>query len=61
MQTFSSPCVAMTIAIGNPLGQERTVTNRIVSAIGRTIDDSGNPYAISGAIQSEAPHKRSQS
>jgi 2-alkenal reductase len=44
----------MTIAIGNPLGQERTVTNGIVSAIGRTIDEPGNPYAIGGAIQTDA-------
>jgi len=50
----------MTIAIGNPLGQERTVTNGIVSAIGRTIDEAGNPYAIGGAIQSDAPHERSE-
>jgi S1-C subfamily serine protease len=44
----------MTIAIGNPLGQERTVTNGIVSAIGRTIDEPGNSYAIGGAIQTDA-------
>lgn len=44
----------MVIAIGNPLGQERTVTNGIVSAIGRTINEPQNPYAIGGAIQTDA-------
>lgn len=42
------------IAIGNPLGQDRTVTTGIVSAIGRTISDPGNQYAIGGAIQTDA-------
>src|SRR6266496_3841307 len=54
-----------TIAIGNPLGQDRTVTTGIVSAIGRTIDESdqsqqsqqdqqGPHYSIGGAIQTDA-------
>src|SRR5262249_8684916 len=54
-----------TIAIGNPLGQDRTVTTGIVSAIGSTIDESGASqqnqqsqpgpsYAIGGAIQTDA-------
>jgi S1-C subfamily serine protease len=54
-----------TIAIGNPLGQDRTVTTGIVSAIGRTIDESGASqqnqqgqpgpsYSIGGAIQTDA-------
>ena len=43
-----------TIAIGNPLGQERTVTTGIVSALGRTISEEQNTYAIGGAIQTDA-------
>jgi 2-alkenal reductase len=43
-----------TIAIGNPLGQNRTVTTGIVSAIGRTIRDPNSPYQIGGAIQTDA-------
>ncbi|MCU0491747.1 MAG: trypsin-like peptidase domain-containing protein [Chloroflexaceae bacterium] len=44
----------MTIAIGNPLGQERTVTDGIVSALGRTIEEPGSQYVIGGAIQTDA-------
>jgi 2-alkenal reductase len=45
----------MTIAIGNPLGQDRTVTTGIVSAIGRTIaEDTNTNYRIGGAIQTDA-------
>jgi len=43
-----------TIAIGNPLGQERTVTTGIVSALGRTISEGQSNYAIGGAIQTDA-------
>lgn len=43
-----------TIAIGNPLGQERTVTNGIVSAVNRTIEEEAGGYAIGGAIQTDA-------
>ncbi len=43
-----------TIAIGNPLGQERTVTNGIVSAVNRTIEEEQGGYAIGGAIQTDA-------
>ncbi len=51
-----------TIAIGNPLGQDRTVTTGIVSALGRTIDESssqqcrqqGGCFSIGGAIQTDA-------
>lgn len=42
------------IAIGNPLGQDRTVTTGIISAIGRTIPDPERVYAIGGAIQTDA-------
>ncbi|MDP9309384.1 MAG: trypsin-like peptidase domain-containing protein [Chloroflexota bacterium] len=44
----------VTIAIGNPLGQERTVTNGIVSAVNRTIEEEAGGYAIGGAIQTDA-------
>jgi 2-alkenal reductase len=46
-----------TIAIGNPMGQDRTVTTGIVSAIGRTINENENQqggYRIGGAIQTDA-------
>lgn len=42
-----------TIAIGNPLGQDRTVTTGIISALGRTIEE-GSGYSIGGAIQTDA-------
>ncbi len=48
----------LTVAIGNPLGKDRTVTTGIISAIGRTIDESAETsapsYAIGGAIQTDA-------
>jgi len=46
-----------TIAIGNPLAQDRTVTTGIVSAIGRTIDENEQNqggYRIGGAVQTDA-------
>lgn len=43
-----------TIAIGNPLGQDRTVTTGIVSALGRTISENQGGYSIGGAIQTDA-------
>lgn len=44
-----------TIAIGNPLGQNRTVTTGIVSALGRTISEPNlSRYSIGGAIQTDA-------
>lgn len=44
------------IAIGNPLGQDRTVTSGIVSAIGRTLREQEMPgsYSIGGIIQTDA-------
>jgi putative serine protease PepD len=41
------------VAIGSPFGLPETVTNGIVSALGRTIS-SDNSYSISGAIQTDA-------
>jgi S1-C subfamily serine protease len=43
-----------TIAIGNPLDQDRTVTTGIISAIGRTITEDQTGYSIGGAIQTDA-------
>jgi S1-C subfamily serine protease len=43
-----------TIAIGNPLDQDRTVTTGIVSALGRTITEQDTGYSIGGAIQTDA-------
>jgi S1-C subfamily serine protease len=44
----------LTIAIGNPLGQDRTVTTGIVSALGRTIQEEQGGYSIGGAVQTDA-------
>jgi S1-C subfamily serine protease len=41
------------VAIGNPLGYERTVTSGIVSAVGRAIQ-APNSYYIDQAIQTDA-------
>ncbi len=43
------------LAIGNPLGITRTVTNGIVSALGRTISEGQGAATISDAIQTDAP------
>jgi putative serine protease PepD len=42
------------IAIGNPFGLDRTATEGIVSAIGRSIE-SPNRYSIDNVIQTDAP------
>jgi S1-C subfamily serine protease len=42
------------VAIGNPLGYERTMTAGIVSALGRVID-APNEFAIDEVIQTDAP------
>jgi S1-C subfamily serine protease len=42
------------VAIGNPLGFERTMTAGIVSALGRVID-SPDQFAIDEVIQTDAP------
>jgi S1-C subfamily serine protease len=42
------------LAIGNPLGITQTVTNGIVSALGRTVSE-GNGASIPNTIQTDAP------
>lgn len=44
----------LTIAIGNPLGQDRTVTTGIVSALGRTLAETPGGFSIGGIIQTDA-------
>ncbi len=44
----------LTIAIGNPFGQEFTMTSGIVSAVGRTIQSGNSAFSIPKAIQTDA-------
>ena len=45
----------LAVAIGNPFGQEWTVTAGIVSAINRTLqEDTSSPFTIPGGIQTDA-------
>ncbi len=43
------------LAVGAPYGLTGSVTTGVVSALGRTIDESTVPYAIANAIQTSAP------
>ncbi len=43
------------LAIGNPLGITQTVTNGIISAVGRTVSEGKNGATIPDAIQTDAP------
>jgi len=43
------------LVIGNPLGITQTVTNGIVSALGRTVSEGQGGATIPNAIQTEAP------
>ena len=45
----------MAVAIGNPFGQEFTMTTGIVSALGRTIRSDSSPFSIPEVIQADAP------
>ena len=45
----------MAVAIGNPFGQEFTMTTGIVSALGRTIRSGNSPFSIPEVIQSDTP------
>jgi S1-C subfamily serine protease len=42
------------VAIGNPLGEERTMTSGIISAVNRTINSLDRNRPISGALQTDA-------
>lgn len=43
------------IAIGNPFGQQFTMTSGIISALGRTISNSNSAFSIPEVIQTDAP------
>jgi S1-C subfamily serine protease len=43
------------LAIGNPLGITQTVTNGIVSALGRSVSEGQGGATLPGAIQTDAP------
>ncbi|MFQ6030336.1 MAG: S1C family serine protease, partial [Dehalococcoidia bacterium] len=45
----------MATAIGNPFGQEFTITRGIVSAVGRTIRSGNSSFSIPEVIQTDAP------
>ncbi len=45
----------LAVAIGNPFGQEFTMTTGVVSAIGRTIRGGNAAFSIPKAIQTDAP------
>ena len=44
----------MAVALGNPFGQEFTMTTGIVSAVGRTIRSGNSPFSIPRVIQTDA-------
>jgi 2-alkenal reductase len=45
----------MAAAIGNPFGQEFTITSGIISAVGRTIRSGNSQFSIPQVIQTDAP------
>ena len=45
----------MALAIGNPFGQDFTLTSGIVSALGRTIRSGNSQFSIPQVIQTDAP------
>jgi 2-alkenal reductase len=45
----------LAIAIGNPFGQDFTMTSGIVSAVGRTLRSGNSPFSIPEVIQTDAP------
>jgi 2-alkenal reductase len=45
----------LSIAIGNPFGQEFTMTSGIISGIGRTIRSGNSSFSIPQVIQTDAP------
>lgn len=44
----------LVVAIGNPFGQEFTMTSGIISALGRTIRSGTSPFSIPEVIQTDA-------
>ncbi len=44
----------LAIAIGNPFGQEGTMTRGIISALGRTFRPGSSPFSIPNMIQTDA-------
>jgi 2-alkenal reductase len=45
----------MAVAIGNPFGQEFTMTSGIVSALGRTIRSGSSSFSIPEVVQTDTP------
>jgi S1-C subfamily serine protease len=45
----------LAVAIGNPFGQEFTITSGIISAVGRTIRSGNSQFSIPHVIQTDAP------
>jgi 2-alkenal reductase len=45
----------LSIAIGNPFGQEFTMTSGIISGVGRTIRSGNSGFSIPEVIQTDAP------
>ncbi len=45
----------LAFAIGNPFGQEFTLTSGIISAVGRTIRSGNSSFSIPEVIQTDAP------
>ena len=43
------------IALGNPFGQDFTMTSGIISGLGRTISGGTSPYTIPNVVQTDAP------
>ena len=43
------------IALGNPFGQDFTMTSGIISGLGRTISGGASPYTIPKVVQTDAP------
>lgn len=46
---------SVAVAIGNPFGQEFTITSGIISAVGRTINSGNSDFSIPQVIQTDAP------
>ncbi len=45
----------LSIAIGNPFGQDFTITSGIISGVGRTIRSGNSPFSVPEVIQTDAP------